>query len=230
MSSSDHQPVEQLTSELSQKRTSIQRRMKLTLVVGALALAALTTYFAYGYYQLNEVTRSTTLVNFAKAEFDRQLNDLQRVAENEIIESAPPWAAQTSEELVEQIPAGRQSLESWLKKNIDQQLTGASTVTHAKFQEMLQANRPDLERAIRSMTSEDGSDKFAEELLPLLEREAGVDMRQGAMQALGTLSDINHQLDRLAANQNLNETEQQMRYVLGLVKSLQQQQIDLNGG
>jgi hypothetical protein len=80
------------------------------------------------------------------------------------------------------------------------------------------------------MTSEDGSDKFAEELLPLLEREAGVDMRQGAMQALGTLSDINHQLDRLAANQNLNETEQQMRYVLGLVKSLQQQQTDLNGG
>lgn len=230
MSLSDNQQVENLASEITKKRRSIQRGMKITLVLGVVAVAALTTYFAYGYHQFNQVTQSSTLVNFAKSEFDRQLEGLKQTAEAEILESAPTWAAQASEGLIEQIPSGRQSLENWLKNTIDQQITEAQMATSAKFQEVLEANRPDLERVIRSMTSEDGSDKFVDEFLPLLEREAGVNMRQGAMQALGTFADINHQLDRLAANQNLNETEQQMRYVLGLVKTLQQQPTDLNGG
>ncbi|MCH2180437.1 MAG: hypothetical protein MK108_00390 [Mariniblastus sp.] len=230
MSLSDNQQVETLAAELSKKRQSIQRGMNLTLVMGVVALLALTTYFAYGYYQFKEVTRSTTIVNFAKAEFDRNLDELKQVAETEIVESAPIWAAQASQELVEQLPAGRQRLEHWLKDAIDQQLIDARAITSSKFDEILQANRPDLERAIRSMTSEGGSDQFVDQFLPLLEREAGVDMRQGAMQALGTFADINNQLDRLATNQDLNETEQQMRYVLGLIKTVQREQNSLNGG
>ena len=230
MSHSENQSVDTVACELSKKRHSIQRGLKLTLALGVVAIAALSAYFAYGYHQFKEVTQSTTLVNFAKAEFDRNLGELKQVAETEIVESAPGWAAQVSQGLVEQIPAGRQSLEGWVKDAIDQQLIDARAITSAQFEEMLQANRPEFERAIRSMTSENGSDQFVNEFLPLLEREAGVDMQQGAMQALGTFAEINNQIDRLAANQDLNETEQQMRYVLGLVKTLQQEQAADNGG
>ena len=225
----NEQRIDKLTKEIARKRGKTNFGSTATLVIGLLAMGLLTAYFLYGYMEFQWVTQPENLVNYGKDEFDRNLVKVRAMAEEEIKKSAPDWAREISEEVVNNMPTAREQIEETLKSMLDEQLEEGQKITAAKFQQIVQDNRKDFAEAIESMTSEGGSEEFAEKVVPILEREVSVDMRYSAVQALGIFSDVNSRLEKLATGEGLNEIEQQMRYVLGLVKRLQAEQEQTSG-
>lgn len=217
------QRIDLLTKELASKRRSTNWSTNLTLIIGLLAILALCGYFGYGYNELNNITKPDQILAAASGYLDEYSIEARKAAAVEVRKSAPVWAKEASKELVANMPTFREKTEESVAEYFDDQLQVGQNMTRKQFEVILRDNRDDFEEAINMIVEEGKSDEFVDQVLPIIERNYGRDMKSNVAKVLGGLQDLNRRLDKLARGKNLNPIEQQQRQILGLTRKLRDQ-------
>jgi hypothetical protein len=192
-----------------------------TLIVGILLLAVLAAWFYFGYQNIKLITDPHRLVDLGKEKLYGNLHQIRLEAADEIRKSSPQWAVEISNGFVEQAPEARRFLETQFKALLDEKLVEAKQMTSERFRRILAANREEFRAALVDMTEQSSPKEFVDRIAPIIEQELGADLRYNSIEILGTIAHLNHQLERLAKGENLNEVEQKERLVLGLIRHLQ---------
>jgi hypothetical protein len=214
------QRIDLLTKELASKRRSTNWSTNLTLIIGLLAILALCGYFGYGYNELNNITKPDQILAAASIYLDEYSVEARKAAAVEVRKSAPVWAKEASKELVANMPTLREKTEESVAQYFDSQLQAGQNMTRGEFEIILRDNRDDFEEAINLIVEEGNSDEFVDQVLPIIEKNYGRDMKANVAKVLGGLQDMSRRIDKLARGKNLNPIEEQQRQILGLTRRL----------
>ena len=209
-----------LTSELASKRRSMNWSSNLTLVLGLIAIIALSGYFGYGYFRLNEITQPTMIVDAAYGQVDQYASRAREMAASEIRSSAPTWAKQASQQLVDKMPTLREKAEAQILDYMEKKLLESQQMTEERFQKILSENRAEFEEAIEMMVKPGGSKGFVSKIYPIIEKKYAPEMRDTIKEAISGLELINRQLETLARSDDLNPIQEQQKHLLGLTRLL----------
>jgi hypothetical protein len=214
------QRIDLLTKELASKRRSTNWSTNLTLIIGLLAILALCGYFGYGYNELNSITKPDQILAAAAGYLDEYSVEARKAAAVEVRKSAPVWAKEASKELVANMPTLREKTEESVAQYFDSQLQAGQNMTRGEFEIILRDNRDDFEEAINLIVEEGNSDEFVDQVLPIIEKNYGRDLKANVAKVLGGLQDMSRRIDKLARGKNLNPIEEQQRQILGLTRRL----------
>jgi hypothetical protein len=216
--------LDRLHRELAAQARRTNRSTLLTAVVAAVALVALGGYFAYGYTQIEEVTRPEKLVDVAQLLIDENLPTARKAVEDEVVKSAPTWAEGLSKQAVAALPMAREKLRDYATERMDASLDQATLMSEEQFREFLRRNRAELERMFKDLADNpQRADASLGELEKMLEAQLKSNMQATSGELLTALTSCNAKLKRLGAAQGLSREEQIERRVLMLARRLQEE-------
>ncbi|MBM79462.1 MAG: hypothetical protein CMJ78_02565, partial [Planctomycetaceae bacterium] len=214
-------------NRIHQIQGKIRTSNLITLVVGVVALAAVAGYFYYGYNKANELLDNELLTSAAISMAEDQLPEVRRSVQEQIITSAPEWAAQLSDQAVSAMPKVRTELEDYVIEQTEDVLGQVEVMTADQFRRILQDNRQTLQEGFTALADdEDLSDATLQQIESALEKELQNDMQESAGTVLETLTMLNERIERLKGGVGLSAEEKIERRVLMRAKRLQLQEAD----
>jgi hypothetical protein len=219
--------IDHLVKRLRQRAGRTNFGSTLTLLVGLVAIGLLSLWFYWGYRGIDEITDPHKIVSYGEELLTTNLREARNAAADSIRTATPQWAADMSNELLNQMPKVREELQSQITGFLNTQFANADVITSDKFRQMITENKEEIQTAINTMLSNKDSSAVVETLMPIVENKLGMEIQNNAAEALGSFVDLNERLERLAAGQGLTELEQQQRYVLGLVQRLRVEETEL---
>jgi hypothetical protein len=224
-SSHDEKALEAVRRDLAVLAGRAQRSSMLTLVVGAIALAALTGYFWFGYNKLKEFSQPQLLVDYGAQIMSDRLPEARASLEKQVRDQAPAWAEGLSRRAIESMPTAREQLEKYLSKQLDEALDKGTIVTEEKFREFLKDNHETLAVSIRDIsTSPEEAEKELEAIEAGLEKTIQGDLRRTFRDMCDGLVLVNEKLDRLKKAEGLTEGELLERRVAILARRVMKSQ------
>lgn len=211
----------QLTQQISHHESAISRSSRITSIIGAIALVALSVYFYFGYTMIAGLLEPETLVPFGARMLEDRLPEARKALVKQIADSAPAWAKEASVQARKEIPGLRMKLEGYVLTNTDQVLDKVASLTEEQFRKALRENRELVESGFKELSS---SDKLSEETLNAmvnaLEQELKSDMKSQAKDVLETLQYLSERVQRLSAGKSLDEQERYMRQILMIARRM----------
>jgi hypothetical protein len=219
--------IDQLVKRLASRSRMTNFGSTLTLLIGLIAVGALSFYFYYGYTEIKNITNPKTVVDFIQGQISDNAVPVREAAAKHIRESAPKLAEDLSNQLMAQMPVARGELESHLRTFIQGKFDEAKVLTQDTFRKLIQDHRAEFDEAMKTIQSDKESEKFMDMFMPIVEKNAGFEIQTNAGEALGAFGDLNNRLEKLAKGENLTDLEKQQRYLLGLVQRLRVEQTDL---
>lgn len=211
----------QLTQQISGHESAISRSSRITNLIGAIALVALSIYFYFGYTMIAGLLEPKTLVPYGARMLEDRLPEARKALVKQIADSAPAWAKEMSVQARKEIPGLRGKLENYVLSNTDQVLDKVSTLTEDQFRKALQDNRELVESGFKELSSNDKlSDATLTALVNALEQELNSDMKSQAKDVLETLQYLSERVQRLSAGRSLDEQERYMRQILMIARRM----------
>jgi hypothetical protein len=214
--------LEQIQQDLARERRRVSRASLFTMIVGLLALAALSAYFYYGYKMFADVTQPETVVNAAEAMIDERLPEARATLETQIIKSAPAWAEGLSKQAQGSMPQARQMLTDRFIEAADQMTQEAVIMSEDKYRTYLRENRPLLEKKFNELAKDP---KLAEEsLMELqvpLEAQLGIEMKLDGAALSKDIGSVARNLNYLASGKDLTPEQKVERRVWMIARRLQ---------
>lgn len=211
----------QLTQQISGHESAISRSSRITNLIGAIALVALSIYFYFGYTMIAGLLEPKTLVPYGARMLEDRLPEARKALVKQIADSAPAWAKEMSVQARKEIPGLRGKLENYVLSNTDQVLDKVSTLTEDQFRKALQDNRELVESGFKELSSNDKlSDATLTALVNALEQELKSDMKSQAKDVLETLQYLSERVQRLSAGRSLDEQERYMRQILMIARRM----------
>ncbi|GIW89251.1 MAG: hypothetical protein KatS3mg108_3575 [Isosphaeraceae bacterium] len=194
----------------------------LTLLLGLAVLAALTTYFWFGYNELNRFLQPDELVGVAQGLLDEQIPQVRSELETQVKASAPELAKNLSQQLLAAIPQGRVWLAETVVSQIQEGLDQSALITLEQLRDFLRRNKDLIERDLRTLsTSPTLAEAELDEMVKLLEAELGENFRNRAFDLYETANGIQEHLDQLASGSNLSERDRTIRRILSYLRLYQ---------
>lgn len=213
--------MNQLTQQISRHESAISRSSRMTSIIGAIALVALSIYFYFGYTMIAGLLEPETLVPFGARMLEDRLPEARKALVKQIADSAPAWAKEVSLQTRKEIPGLRVKLEAYVLSNTDQLLDKVSTLTEEQFRKALRENRDLVEGGFKELSSSDKlSDETLNAMVTALEQELKSDMKSQSKDVLETLQYLSERVQRLSAGKNLDEQERYMRQVLMIARRM----------
>lgn len=211
----------QLTQQISRHESAISRSSRITGIIGAIALVALSIYFYIGYTMIAGLLEPETLVPYGARMLEDRLPEARKALVKQIADSAPSWAKEASLQARNEIPGLRVKLEGYVLSNTDQLLDKVSTLTEDQFRKALQENRELVESGFKELSSDEKlSDETLNAMVNALEQELKADMKSQAKDVLETLQYLSERVQRLSAGKSLDEQERYMRQVLMIARRM----------
>ncbi len=214
------QRIDLLAKELASKRRSVNWFANLSLVVGILVLLTLGGYFGYGYNELNSMTKPDQILAAASNQLNEYSEEARKFAAVEVRKFAPLWAEEASLKLIQSLPSLREKTEESLAQFFDNQLQSRQKKTRREFAMVLRDNRDDFENAINIIVEQNDSSQFVDQVMPIIEKNYGAELKANVGEALSGLREANRRIVELAQGKDLNLIEQQQRQILGLLRLL----------
>lgn len=211
----------QLTQQISRHESAISRSSRITGIIGAIALVALSIYFYFGYTMIAGLLEPETLVPYGARMLEERLPEARQALVKQIADSAPAWAKEASAQARKEIPGLRVKLETYVLSNTDQVLDKVSTLTEEQFRKALRENREIVESGFKELSgNEKLSDETLDAMVNALEQELKSDMKSQAKDVLETLQYLSERVQRLSAGKGLDEQERYMRQVLMIARRM----------
>jgi hypothetical protein len=215
------QRLERLERRIASQRTHLARRSRFTVLIALILLIVLAGYFYFGYKSFDEVTRPKTLVQVAESIIDRNLPEVRKSLQDEIVRSAPGWAEQLSGEIQSGMPRAREQLENYILDQMDKVLHETNAMSQEQFRTFLKENRPLLEQGFRDLaTSPTVAEETMQNVIDALDKQFAKQMQVESSDLFDTVSQMKRKLDRLASAQNLNSEQQLERRMLMLTRRM----------
>jgi hypothetical protein len=194
----------------------------LALLVGALALAALSAYFWYGHQQLDRATRPDEVVTLAQGLLESNLPDARKQVEAEIVRTAPELARTLSKQALAALPGGRTWLAETLVGQVRQAFQETALLTEKEIRTFVRDNRPMIDRNLQRLaTSETLAENEIREIIAAFEAQEGVDFKARADLYYDAAGELSEKLGRLAQSADLTPGEEIERRVFMLARRLQ---------
>jgi hypothetical protein len=213
--------LNRVTQSLADQRARLTRASRVTTLVGAVLCAVMAAYFYVGYQAMNDILTPTTLVSYAEQLVMNRLPQARQALEQQIKDSANPWAADLSRELQSKIPEGRTRSEKYLLDQIDQGLGQFEVLSAAQFRSFLVQNQAMLADGFTALKDPEQAPQFTLAVREVAEDNLSGDMRERADDALYTVVRLNHKLARLQKGEHLDPEESLERETLMLARRLE---------
>lgn len=219
--------VDQLTQQISQHETALNRASNTMLIVGLLALVLLSAYFYFGYHMIADLLEPKHLVPFGATMLESNLPTAREAIAKQVSDSAPAWAEQLSIQARNSLPPLRVKLEDYVLAQTGTMLGQAAKLTEEQFRTTIEENRELLNTGFTELAaSETLSDESLQALVAALELQLQSDMKSDAETVLGTLQDLRLRVQRLQSGKETDEVEQIARRVLMIARRLQLMEAD----
>ena len=207
--------------ELRSMRFRFRLGAWITLIVGGLLLLLVVGYFSYGYSEISSFRDPELIVSLVGDMADQQIPALKKMAEDQVNQNAAVWAEQASQQVLAQVEPLRKQIESMALQQADEAIAKIDVVGEKKFREMLEQNRETVQNAINQLKNdEEISEGAVIALKEAVEKEFQIDA-DSQVDALVTLvSDVNANMDKLAAGENLTREQRAERRVLMLARRI----------
>ena len=215
------QRLERLERRMASQRAQVARRSRVTAFVALILLIVLAGYFYFGYKSFDEVMQPKMVVQAAESVIDRNLPELRKRLQAEIVRSAPGWAEQLSGEIQSGMPQAREHLENYIVDQMDAVLNETDAMSKEQFRTFLKENRPLLEQGFRDLaTSPTIAEETMQNVIDALDKQFAKQMQVESSDLFDTVSQMKKKLDRLASGQNLNKEQQLERRMVMLTRRL----------
>ena len=207
--------------ELRSMRIRFRLGAWITLIVGGLLLLLVIGYFSYGYSEISSFRDPELVVSLVGDMADQQIPALKKMAEDQVNQNASVWAEQASEQVLAQAEPMRKQIEALAMQQADEAIAKIDVVGEKKFREMLEQNRETVQNAINQLKNdEEISEGAVIALKEAVEKEFQIDA-DSQVDALVTLvSDVNANMDKLVAGENLTREQRAERRVLMLARRI----------
>jgi hypothetical protein len=216
--------LEHLERELAAKSRQANRSSTATALVGAVVVVLLAGYFAYGYSQIQEVTRPARLVDTAQSMIDDNLPNARKSVEEEVTKSAPVWAEHLSKQAVDAFPSAREKFRDLIIERIDASIDEAKIFSQDQFQAFLDKNGEALNKKFEELANKpELADASLAELEAMLETQFKTDMQFQSKELLNALISCNARLKKLSEGKGLDSKDQLWVTTLQLLRRLQEE-------
>jgi hypothetical protein len=214
--------LDRLREQLAAERASTSRATTLTAVVAVIALLLVCGYFAYGYKLFAEVTEPEKVVDAAEGMIEEKLPEARNTLEEQIIKSAPQWAAGLSKQAQDGLPDARKRLTDRFVAEAEKASNEASVLSEEHYRKFLRNNKSTLEEALKDLAK---NPELAEATLQKieipLESELGGDMKLDAKELCRDIGSVRNNLQRLIEGKGLTPEQKVERRVWMLARRLQ---------
>ncbi len=215
--------LEQAHRDIKALRGRVSSGAWLTLLLGALVLAALSFYFWYGHNQISEFVKPSTLTGMGQTMLDEKIPEVRLQVQEEIVKQSPAWVKRLSDQAIEGMPNARVRLVDYVSKQIERGLEQNELVSGEQFRRVLRENREKLERDAQDLaTSPELTEERFDQLVELLDKDLGIGLKDKSEIVLGSLFSLNQKLERLAPGKDLTPREIEERNFLMLIRRVQQ--------
>jgi hypothetical protein len=229
-SSTLEERLDRMQREIAGHQRRLVSRTRFTGFLAAIVLVALACYFYYGYKMVGELTEPKTLVAQAEQMISTNLPEVRKSLQDEIIRSAPEWAARLSEEVQNSLPDARKQLEDFIVARMDEILESTATMTEEQFRGFLKDNHDLLERGFADLSaSPQMAEQTVNEITTALDKQLAGRMQADASQLFDTLLEMNKKISKLHLNKNLNQEQALERRILMLTRRLQLETVEPPG-
>jgi len=210
-----------LEQDLIRQRKRVERTTWLTGIVGIIILIAVAGYSGYGYYAISDAIQPQKLVDAGTDMVDRNLPDLRRRLESEIVQSAPEWANAMSKQALGYLPAGRKQCEKLVLENLDEGLAQTREKTNEQFHTYIANHKDHLKKQFEELSkSPDLAETTFADLQADLEKDLGITFQADAAALLRELTAANHSFKKLRDGKDLNEGQQVKRRLWMLARAI----------
>src|SRR5262249_15386952 len=213
--------LDQLRDDVARERGRTSRATIFTAVVAVIALLLVCGYFVYGYKLFAEVTEPEKVVDVAEGLLDEKLPEARTALEDQIIKSAPQWAAGLSKQAQDGLPDARKRLTDRFVEEAEKASNEANILTEEHYRKFLRSNKPMLEEALNELAK---SPELAEETLRKielpLENELSGDMKIDAKEVCRDIVSVRTNLQRLSEGKGLTPEQKVERRVWMLARRL----------
>jgi hypothetical protein len=220
---SSNQSLADRTEAVYRELRSLRRRFRvgawITLIVGGLLLLLVATYFYIGYREISSFRDPELIVSLVGDMVDQQIPALRQTAEDQVKANAPVWAEQASQQVLAAIPPLRQQVETLALQKSDELINKINTVGEEQFRRVLDQNRATVQNAIDQLKrDEEISEGIVIALQEAVEREFQIDADNQAAALVAVVSDMNANMEKLVAGEDLTRQQKAERRALMLAK------------
>lgn len=213
------------TEAVYRELRSMRRRFSLgawiTLIVGGLLLLLVVGYFSYGYSEISSFRDPELIVSLVGDMADQQIPALKKMAEDQVNQNATVWAEQASQQVLAQVEPLRKHIESLALQKSDEAIAKIDVVGEKKFREMLEQNRETVQNAINQLkNNEEISEGAVIALKEAVEKEFQIDSDSQVDALVTIVSDVNANMEKLAAGEDLTREQRAERRVLMLARRI----------
>ncbi len=225
------QILDEAQAIVSSLKTRARGAANLVLVTGVIVIGLMVVYFTTFLNSLEEVTEPQALVNIATDLVDENLPEVTAALEQEVVRSAPEWASGLSRQAIAAVPTVRERLEATILQRVGATLERGSVLTEERFVVFLDNHRAMITDDLKALAaSSELAEQRLEALTTALEGELRDDLEAEFADLFEALVRMNAKLERLAMDEDLTETEQLERRVLGLARQIQDSEVAAGSG
>ncbi|MHB8900226.1 MAG: hypothetical protein ACYC6Y_15865 [Thermoguttaceae bacterium] len=211
------------TDAVYRQLRALRRRFRvgawITLIVGGLLAVLVGTYFYIGYHEISDFRNPELIVSLVGDMVDQQIPSLRQAAQDQDKNNASTWAEQASKQVVSAIPQLREQIQIVALQKSDEMIAKIDTLGEQQFRRILNENRQTVQDAINQLKNdEEISEGVILALQKAIEKELQIDANNQAAALVTLVSDVNANMGKLVAGQDLTRQQKAERRALMLAK------------
>ena len=215
--------LDQVLSRIRSVTSRIRRGTTRTLVMGVLALAAISGSSVYGLTWIDQqLAPGLAAPRIEQLLKDKAVPAFREFATEVARDNSRSIARQLTQNAVDRMPKIRKQLENHTVSELNKTIDESTPLTEQRLLALLRRDKPRFEETFNKLGSPEkrASNQSVRELVAILEVGLRKDLQNDVRMLLSTLLHVNDRNRRILANRNLTAEENLIRQLVALYRRI----------